>query len=154
MANFRKSERSEGRRKRVPVGGGLQLKTQLSAEDRKLFEDRGKVPYWFNDDPGRIERAQAGGYDFVSPEHARSLGQGALHADGDDPESGARVSLVVSRGDPIVRSYLMEIDKEFYEEDQVAKEGRNAAIDEALKGGNAGGADIENKYGEGVTYSH
>ncbi len=153
MANFRKSEQSEDKRERVSFSGP-RLKLQLSEKDTKMFKKRGMVPRWFNDDPGRIERALGGGYTFVNPVHAASLGQGALHQDGKDPASGARVSIVVSRGDPIQRAYLMEIKEEFYKEDQADKERVNQKVDEALAAGGAGGADIENKYGDGVTYSH
>jgi hypothetical protein len=111
------------------------------------------VPRWFNDESGRIGQALGGGYNYVAPEHATSLGQGALHRGSTDP-SKARVSVVVSRGDPIIRAYLMEIKKEYWEQDQAAKEEVNQKVDEALAVGGAGGASIENQYGKGVTYSH
>jgi len=152
MANTRKTDRSEGRVARVPFGG-VKLKLQLSDADMKGFQDRKMVTRWFNDDPGRIERAQGGGYKFVKPEHATSLGQGALHSDGNDPESNARVSIVVNR-DPPIRAYLMEIPKKFWDEDQAAKQADVDRVDEALASGGAGGASIENQYGKGVTYSH
>ena len=145
MANFRNSERSEGKRERVSFSGP-RLKLQLSAQDMKGFKERGVVSRWFNDDPGRIERALGGGYNFVKPEHATSLGQGALHQDGNDPESNARVSIVVSRRDPVVRAYLMEIKKEFYDEDQAAKESVNQKVDEALALGGKRESDLENEY--------
>jgi hypothetical protein len=145
MANTRKSERSKGTQARVPFGGP-RLKLQLSDEDVKEFKRRKMVPRWFNDEPGRIERALGGGYKFVKPEHAGSLGQGALHADGNDPESGARVSLVVNRGDPVRRAYLMEISEKFYKEDQEAKEEVNRKVDEALALGGARASDLENEY--------
>ena len=152
MANTRKTDRSEGRVARVPFGG-VKLKLQMSDADMKGFKDRKMVTRWFNDDPGRIERAQGGGYKFVKPEHATSLGQGALHSDGNDPESNARVSIVVNR-DPVIRAYLMEIPKKFWDEDQAAKDAKVDLVDEALAAGGAGGASIENQYGKGVTYSH
>lgn len=150
MSNTRKSERSEGKVARVPFGGP-RLKLQLSAAERAAFDERGMVPRWFNDEGGRIERAQGAGYDFVSPDFATSLGQGALHQDGKDTESATRVSIVADRSTGM-RSYLMEIPKEYYVADQEAKEAVNSQVDEALKSGGAGGADIENKYGPGVTY--
>ena len=145
MANTRKLDRSEGKVARVPFGGA-KLKMQLSSRDMAEFKRRKMVTRWFNDDPGRIERAQGGGYKFVKPEHAMSLGQGALHGDGSDPESNARVSLVVNRGDPVIRAYLMEIPKKFWDEDQAAKETVNAQVDEALAVGGSRGSDIENEY--------
>lgn len=146
MSSERESERSEGKQKRVPIGGGLRSKLQLSESDEAEFKRRRMVKHWFNDDPGRLERAQAGGYKFVKPEHATSLGQGALHGDGNDAESNARVSVVVSRSDPIQRAYLMEIYEKFYKEDQVAKEAVNAQVDEALALGGKRASDLENEY--------
>lgn len=145
MANTRKSERSEGKLARVPFGG-VRLKMQLSKEDMQGFKARKKITHWFNDDPGRIERAQGGGYKFVKPEYATSLGQGALHSDGSDPESGARVSIVVNRSDPVTRAYLMEISEKFYREDQATKEKINMKVDDALALGGKSGSDLENEY--------
>ncbi len=145
MVNMRKSERSEDKVARVPFGGP-RLKLQLSEQDMKAFKDRGMVPRWFNDEGGRVERAQGGGYNFVKPEYATSLGQGSLHLDGKDPESGARVSQIVNRSEPITRAYLMEISKKFFDEDQRAKETVNAKVDDALALGGKSGSDLEGAY--------
>jgi hypothetical protein len=145
MTNARKQEKSKGKTARVPFSGP-KLKLQMSKEDRKLFKDRKMVPRWFNNDGGRIERALGGGYNYVKPEYAGSLGQGALHMDGKDPESNLRVSQVANRSDPITRAYLMEISEKFYKEDQAAKEVVNAKVDEALALGGERGSDIENEY--------
>ncbi len=145
MSDARNSERSEGTTTRVPFGS-MRLKMQLSKEDQDGFKARKRVTRWFNDAPGRIERALAGGYNFVKPEDARSLGQGALHGDSTDP-SKSRVSLVVSRGDPIIRAYLMEIKEKYFKEDQVKKEAINSQVDDALAlGGKTGGSEFEQAY--------
>ena len=145
MANVRKSERSQGKTASVPFGG-VRLKTQLSKEDMAEFKRRKMVLRWFNDEPGRLERALAGGYKFVKPEHATSLGQGALHMDGNDPESNARVSIVANRGKDVIRAYLMELPEKFRKEDQIKKEAINAQVDEALAVGGYRGSNIENEY--------
>ena len=145
MSSARISEKSKGKVARVPFGG-LRLKMQLSDTDMAEFKRRKMVTRWFNDVEGRVERALAGGYKFVKPEYALSLGQGALHRDGKDPESNARVSLVVSRDGSNVRAYLMEIREKFYREDQDAKEVINAKVDEALALGGKRGSDLENEY--------
>jgi len=145
MANTRKSEKSKGKTPRVSMGGP-RLKLQLSDADRAEFTRRNKVPHWFNDEAGRLERALGGGYTFVKPEHATSLGQGALHADGKDPESNARVSVIANRGEPVIRAYLMEISEKFYKEDQIAKEAVNQQVDEALALGGHRGSELENEY--------
>jgi len=153
MSSERQSEKSEGKTPRVPMGGP-RLRMQLSDDEMVRFKERKKVTHWFNDAPGRIERAKGGGYTFVNPIHAQSLGQGALHKDNSDP-SKSRVSIVVN-SDPgqIVRAYLMEIDEKYYKEDQATKEKKNQMVDDALAAGGAGGATIERKYGDGVTYGH
>jgi len=143
MENIRESERSEGKIKRVPMGG-MRLKLQLSEADVKGFKVRQKVARWFNDDPGRVERARAGGYDFVDPKYATSLGEGALHRG--NSSKAQRVSVVVNRSDPITRAYLMEIDEAFYKEDQEAKEAVNRQVDDALALGGKGASDLENVY--------
>lgn len=150
MANVRKAEREKGKTVRVPFGGP-RLKLQLSNEDEKEFKKKGYVLRWFNEQDGRIERALAGGYQFVTHDEAPSLGGGAIHQDNTDV--GAKVSKVVSRGEPIIRAYLMKILKKYYDEDQQAKQNVNDKVDEALKAGHAGGASIENQYGPGVTYT-
>ena len=145
MSNVRKSERSKDKPVRTPFGG-FRLKMQLSDEDMKGFKRRNKVTRWFNNEPGRIERALAAGYSYVKPEHAMSLGQGALHGDGKDAESAARVSLVVNKGEPVIRAYLMETSVKHFNEDQAAKEAVNAQVDEALALGGSRASDLENEY--------
>jgi len=151
MSILRKQERTEGKAVRVPFSGP-RLRLQLSDADRKTFEEQGYVPRWFNDQDGRIERAQGGGYTFVKPDEVPSLGSGAIHEGNTD--LGPVVSKIVSKGDPVIRGYLMKIQKEYYDADQAAKEEGNAKVDEALAAGGAGGASVENQYGSGVTYSH
>ena len=145
MANTRKQARSEDKVARVPFGGP-RLRLQMSNEDMKVFKKRKMVPHWFNDDQGRLERALGAGYKFVDPKHVPSLGQGALHMDGKDPESGVRVSTIVNRGDPVIRAYLMETTEKFYKEDQAAKESVNALVDDALALGGKRKSDLENEY--------
>ena len=144
MSNARISEKKKGKVARVPFGG-IRLKMQLSVEDMAGFKKRKMVTHWFNDSPGRIERARAGGYEYVNPEHATSLGQSALHGDNTDL-SKARVSIVVSRGDPIIRAYLMEIKEKFYRADQAQKELNNQVVDESIAVGGLLGSGIENAY--------
>ncbi len=151
MANVRKQEQEKGKVARVPFSG-QRYKLQLSEADNEGFKRRKMVPRWFNDQDGRIQRALSGGYKFVKPEYATSLGSGAIHEGNTD--EGIRVSKIVSKGDPVIRAYLMEISRKYYTEDQALKQKVNDEIDEALKVGQAGGAEVENQYGPGVTYSH
>lgn len=149
MSTTKKQEREEGRRVRVPFGA-RRSNLQLSDEEAKALADDGYVARWVNDRDGRVERALAGGYEFVTPDEATSVGTYEIGKGNTD--IGDKVSKIVSRGDPVIRAYLMKIKKEFYKEDQQAKEEVNKNVDKALSGGEAGGAGIENKYGPGVTY--
>jgi hypothetical protein len=141
----RTKEQSKGKLDRVPFGG-FRLKLQLSDQDMKEFKRRKMVTRWFNDDPGRIERALGAGYKFVKPENATSLGQGALHRDGKDSESAVRISQVVNRSDPVTRAYLMETTEKFFNQDLAAKEAVNAQVDDALALGGKITSGMEEEY--------
>ena len=143
MSSERESERSEDKTPRVSFGG-FRLKMQPSVEDQKGFKARGMVTRWFNDVEGRLQRALAGGYNYVDPKNAKSLGESALHRGNSSLTS--QVSMVVSRGDPVIRAYLMEIKEEFYREDQATKEIGNAQVDKALGINGQGGSEFENDY--------
>lgn len=137
MSTARKGEQSEGTRKRIPFGAH---RSKLHVEDKI----EGYVLRWFNDIDGRIERAQEGGYVFVHRKEVPRLGQGALHQDNTDVNS--KVSKVVSRGEPVIRAYLMKIKEGYYREDQEAKEEVNRQVDDALRAGRPGGNVVENQY--------
>ena len=137
MANQRKSEKSKDKVERVPFGKN---RTKLQVEDKI----KGYTLRWFNDTDGRLQRAQDGGYVFVGRQEVPRLGQGAIHEDNSDLNS--RVSKVVSRGEPIIRAYLMKIKNSFYKADQAAKEGINQQVDESLMRGAPGGNVVDNQY--------
>jgi len=142
--DIRRQARQENKVERIPFGG-LRLKLQLSDAEFKAFGERGMVTRWFNDQDGRVEQAQAAGYTFVNPAHARSLGHNAIHEGNTDV--GSKVSKIVTKGrDLVMRAYLMEIKKEFYDEDFAAKMAVNDKVDEALALGGKGGTDVELAY--------
>ena len=152
MAKQTKTVRREAREKgptRVPLGG-VRSKLQLSEADRKGFTERGMIPRWVNDDGGRLAAAQAGGYTFVDPKYATSLGSGVISQGNTD--LGSKVSKIVTRASadgPAITGYLMEIRKKYWDADQILKEERNQVTDKALHIG-----DGEAEYGSGVTFSH
>lgn len=117
----------EGREVRVPVGV---QRMKMSAPERK-----GYVRRWVNDEmDGRVQRFKEGGYQFV--EDAK-LQIGDHNIGNENKNLGTRVSRVVGthpNGEPKL-AYLMEIKKEFYDEDQRAKEKINREIDDAIKSG-------------------
>jgi hypothetical protein len=143
-----KDSRTDGReeapRQRVPFGG-RRTKLQLSAEDKKGLKDNGWTERWVNDKDGRIQQAQAGGYVFVTPEEAPSIGQFSLTKGSDD--LNGKVSLIVSKGasEPIT-AYLMKIQTKYYKEDQIAKEQAHRNMDASLSAGQPGGNVVENQY--------
>lgn len=137
MANQRKSEKSKGKTPRIPFGAH---RTKLQVED----EIPGYTLRWFNDVDGRLTRAEEGGYVYVTKDEVPRLGQGQLHQENTDLNS--RVSKVVSRGDTVIRGYLMKIKNSFYKSDQAAKEEVNKRVDDALRQGTPSGNVVENQY--------
>ena len=144
MDYVRKEAQEKGKVKRVPFGT-VRLKMQMSDEDMKGFEERGMKTYWFNDIDGRIQRAKAGGYTFVDPENATSLGQSAIHSGNTD--EGSKVSMIVSRGEIEMRGYLMEIPIEYWKEDQQIKADHISSLMELHE---FTGEDAGTMYGKGA----
>jgi len=138
------TEREEAPRKRVPMGG-RRSKLQLSDEDQKNFRENGWSVRWFNDQDGRIQRAEAGAWVFVTREEAPSIGQ--FNVTKGSKSLANRVSDTVSRGGgkPLT-GYLMKIQTKYYDEDQEAKEDKNIAFDDALNAGQPGGNVVDNQY--------
>lgn len=131
----------EGKRKRVPFSANrkrLQVDTEF-----KGFHIR-----WFNDQDDRIQRALDAGYLFVDRKEVGQVGDKDVSNGNTDMNS--KVSRVVGRtkDNQPIRAYLMKISDAFYQEDQDVKEARNRLVDDAIRAGNAGGAAVQNKYGE------
>jgi len=137
MTNARKKVVGKDKVERIPFGAH---RSKLEIKD----EIKGYHLHWFNDIDGRLQRAEDGGYQFVNRDEVPRLGQGALHQDNTDINS--RVSKVVSRGDPVIRAYLMKIKQSYYDQDQKAKEAKNLEIDEALRAGTPSGNTVDNQY--------
>jgi hypothetical protein len=132
----RREARDDGKIERIPFGGP-QFKLQLSAADLKAAEKRGMKPRWFNEQDGRVQRAQAAGYTFIDPKHARSVGT---------IEDGKVVQVVTKGGELVMKGFLMETKIEFFNEDQARKESVNAKVDEALALGGTIDSGVEQSY--------
>lgn len=134
----------EVKRVRVPMGG-RNTKLQLSQADAKALKEAGWTPRFVNDKDGRLQQALAGGYVFVTPQEAPSIGQHSLTKGSDD--LNGKVSMIVSKGgnEPIT-GFLMKIKTEYYEEDQRTKELKNIAFDDAISSGQPGGNVVDNQY--------
>lgn len=121
----------------------VKQRVSMSAPSLKMQVDcpDGYVCYWFNDYPGRVQRAIQAGYEFVDPEEVNV----ALTCYADDPaisgntDLGSRVSLVVGeyQGHPL-RAYYMKIREEWYKEDQEALDARCQSMDRQIYKGLVG----------------
>lgn len=120
-ARARRGERAQdrqgrGRKRRTPMGAP-QLK--LDAPTRPGFNRR-----WFNDTPGRIDKALQHDWTHVMQE---------TKADGEPQPVKALVGRT-PEGQPL-HAYLMEIPEEYYAEDQAAKQEAVDAVDQAIRRG-------------------
>lgn len=116
-----REEQEPSRRKRVPLGVP---RLKMNAPQRP-----GYVRRWVNDNPGRLDAAQQGGYEFVVGESASEGGA----TDG----MGAKISRIVGTrdGGAPITAYLMETKQEWYEEDQKSKQAIVDETEAALKRG-------------------
>lgn len=139
----RSSSRRKDRRPLGSIDGNMFVEYVDGKEFLKVYVTR-----FINDVPGRLQRAESGGWEPVKQEEV--VGGGQMRKDGqpESPDSGVwRIANRHTDGGP-VWAKLMKIRKDWYDEDQRAKEERNLQVDRAIRDGTAGGADIENKYGE------
>lgn len=117
---------------RVPVSG------------RNILTVKGKEPGYVyrivNDDGDRVERFQEGGYELVQTDSVK-VGDNRVSV----PSSEGSVKQVsVGQG---MKGYVMRIKKDFYDEDQRARDKRTDELEattkkEALKGGMTGSLKI------------
>jgi hypothetical protein len=135
---------SRTRRERTPFSASRK-RLEVRWVDKDF--DKKFVSRWFNDQDGRVERALDAGYEFASREEVVGVGDAEVHSGNSDV--GSKVSRVVGRTaeNQAIRAYLMKINRDWFKEDQDLKEQQNKLVDQAIRAGKAGGADIENKYG-------
>ena len=120
----RENTREEsGRSTRVPLG--------VSRPKLAVPQREGYVRRWVNDVEGRLEMAERGGYQFVEDQ---SLQIGAPDIDNVNRDLGARMSRVVDKSTGM-KAYLMEIKKEYHEEDQRIKMREVDETENAIKRG-------------------
>lgn len=107
----------------------------------------GHVMYWFSDTDGRVERAQTGGWEFVTREDGVSVPGGNSGAESSDLANRFRVVMgQKENGDPMY-GYLMKIKQEWYAEDQEDIHNENQRRMEALvHDGGEGANSVENRY--------
>jgi len=133
------------KRERVPFH---QSRTRLTADVVKEVSS-GHVFRWFNDKADRIQRATAGGWDFVTESELEG-NVGEKTVAGGNSDLSDRVSLIVGKseaGKPM-RAYLMKLSNKFWKEDKAAKAAIYDKVDDAIRGGQSGGASVANQYGD------
>jgi hypothetical protein len=112
-----------GRNTRVPLGVA---RAKLSVPQRP-----GYVRRWVNDTEGRLMMAEQGGYQYATDQ---SLQIGAVDIDNVNRDLGARISRVVDKTTG-TKAYLMEIQEDFYREDQESKARKIAETDKLIRTG-------------------
>lgn len=117
----------------VPASAPLQRKPFGARRQKLAYPDRpGFHRHWFHDTPGRIQSAIEAGYAHVK-------------------EDGRNVqrSVGVRGGGGGITAYLMEINLEWYKEDQKAKLKSRDEIDAEIRRGVARGpnGETDNRYG-------
>lgn len=123
---------STNRPKRRPMGDGYRNTFTLDDQDPNY------VYRVFNDSVGRVARAEEGGYEVVRTN--QELGDATV-------DSATAVGSAVTR--PVgggMTGVLMRIPREYYEEDQKAKQTKVDASEEGLnhkKAGQYGGVSIQ-----------
>jgi hypothetical protein len=88
----------------------------------------------FNDEPGRIQTAIDGGWEFVTPDEVGGVKDSVVSGNTD---LGDKVRFLVGtseKGDGLY-AYLMKIKEEWWQEDQAEIQKRNDRVDEAIRGG-------------------
>lgn len=126
-------EKRQARPERIPVNGTRDILT-VSGRDPN-YEYR-----WVLDQPGRIDKFKQAGYEVVTDD--LKVGQKAV--DSSDKKLGSAIT--TSRGGQTL--VLMRVLKEWYEEDQKAKQDKVDALeatlqDEARSGGFPGSGSRE-----------
>lgn len=95
------------RPKRVPVGGPRNILTVAQKDPNYVYR-------WVNDVPGRINLFKEGGYEVVTDEHEvgdKTVDRGSKLGSAITKSVGGQITAV-----------LMRIPKDWYDEDQVAKQ--------------------------------
>jgi len=102
---------------RTPIGA----KRDITAVHDTL---EGYIDRWVNDEPGRIEKFKAAGYDLVE-----SAEVGSSHVEGSHADAGV-VSRDMGKG---MTAYLMRQKEDFFKEDQAEKQRYVDSTEESMR---------------------
>ena len=112
----------EQRPDRVPVGGPRDILTVANKDPNYVYR-------WVNDSPGRLEQFQKGGYEFV--EDNLKVGQPTV-----DKATRLGTATTMVRGTATL--VLMRILREWYDEDQAAKQLALDELEDSMREGKGG----------------
>lgn len=115
--NAAKKSADAKERVRVPIGAKRDITAVQDTPD-------GYMDRWVNDEPGRIEKFKAAGYELVADAEV-----GTSHADGSHAEGGV-VSRDMGKG---MTAYLMRQRKDYFEEDQAEKQRYVDSTEESMR---------------------
>lgn len=112
------------RKRRSPTAGARDILTVYDKDPNFVYR-------WVRNDEGRVQWFKERGYDVVTEAH--KVGQKAV-------DSGSQLGSAVTKfGGGTVTLILMRIPKEWYDEDQAAKEDAIAAVEATMKKPGEGG---------------
>lgn len=113
------------RKQRIPVSGPRDILTVTNKDPNYVYR-------WVRDLPGRIQRFLDGGYEIVN--HDAQVGQRTV-------DSGSRLGTAVTRQDGAFTLVLMRQLRDWYNEDQEAKQREIDALEDSMRaeGGNRTG---------------
>lgn len=96
--------------------------------------------HWFNDSPGRIERAKEGGYEHVKGDDGKNVNRIVGTAEGGGPQTG----------------YLMEIPEEWWKADMAEYQKQVNEKEDTIKRGELESQQGDNRYvpQQGIKISH
>lgn len=120
----RKTSNTQERPTRVPLSG----RNRLAIKDKDPNYVYRYVNANLENDPDRVERMQEAGYELVPKAEAGSLGDNKV--DNSSP-IGSSASISVGQG---TRAVLMRQRKDYYEEDQRAKQAELDALEKTMRG--------------------
>jgi hypothetical protein len=149
VVNTSPEVKRETRRIRTPFNG---TRGKLSVNADALVA-AGYHCHIFNDEPGRIQTAIDGGYEFVNPSEIGELPDNVVSRNTDVTDKVRFLVGTGKDGEPMY-AYLMKIRKEWWEEDQAALQGRNDAVESAIKRGKPMGVNSDGFYDAGIQMSN
>lgn len=115
----RKTNRAaEGRAARIPLG---QRVAKMALPERRGYEQR-----WVNDVGGRLQAAEAAGWQHLKDE---------TMTDAEGRAGYRSMTVGVKEDGTPLTAYAMEVPKKLYDQDQRAKQADVDAVDEAIRAG-------------------